>query len=205
MKLGARLKLRRELKRKRQEDRIYAKDAMIRAKDAKKYASKMQKVYGSMSPEEVNALNQIQPVLPKMAEELQANNIPVSDPSDAVEVATKYANYNPQIEDVAPQEIVEQAYGGGAEGDNFDDFDKKKAKGILGSLFVGVVSGVKDYIGKAKMKPEAERTPSEQRLIDSEKEVVGGAKKAYVNDFMGKNGILIIAVLAVIVFYKKIV
>lgn len=205
MKLGARLKLRRKLKRKRQEDRIYAKDAMIRAKDAKKYASKMQKVYGSMSPEEVNALNQIQPVLPKMAEELQANNIPVSDPTDAVEVATKYANYNPQIEDVAPQEVVEQAYGGGAEGDNFDDFDRKKAKSILGSLFVGVVSGVKDYIGKAKMKPEAERTPSEQRLIDSEKEVVGGAKKAYVNDFMGKNGILIIAVLAVIVFYKKIV
>lgn len=205
MKLGARLKLRRKLRQKRQEDRIYAKDAMIRAKDAKKYASKMQKVYGSMSPEEVNALNQIQPVLPKMAEELQANNIPVSDPTDAVEVATKYANYNPQIEDVAPQEVVEQAYGGGAEGDNFDDFDRKKAKGILGSLFVGVVSGVKDYIGKAKMKPEAERTPSEQRLIDSEKEVVGGAKKAYVNDFMGKNGILIIAVLAVIVFYKKIV
>ena len=205
MKLGARLKLRRELKRKRQEDRIYAKDAMIRAKDAKKYAAKMQKVYGSMSPEEVNALNQIQPVLPKMAEELQANNIPVSDPTDAVEVATKYANYNPQIEDVAPQEVVEQAYGGGAEGDNFDDFDRKKAKGILGSLFVGVVSGVKDYIGKAKMKPEAERTPSEQRLIDSEKGIVGGAKKAYVNDFMGKNGILIIAVLAVIIFYKKIV
>jgi len=205
MKLGARLKLRRKLKRKRQEDRIYAKDAMIRAKDAKKYAAKMQKVYGSMSPEEVNALNQIQPVLPKMAEELQANNIPVSDPTDAVEVATKYANYNPQIEDVAPQEVVEQAYGGGAEGDNFDDFDRKKAKGILGSLFVGVVSGVKDYIGKAKMKPEAERTPSEQRLIDSEKGIVGGAKKAYVNDFMGKNGILIIAVLAVIIFYKKIV
>jgi len=205
MKLGARLKLRRELKRKRQEDRIYAKDAMIRAKDAKKYAAKMQKVYGSMSPEEVNALNQIQPVLPKMAEELQANNIPVSDPADAVEVATKYANYNPQIEDVAPQEVVEQAYGGGAEGDNFDDFDRKKAKGILGSLFVGVVSGVKDYIGKAKMKPEAERTPSEQRLIDSEKGIVGGAKKAYVNDFMGKNGILIIAVLALIIFYKKLV
>jgi len=205
MKLGARLKLRRKLKRKRQEDRIYAKDAMIRAKDAKKYAAKMQKVYGSMSPEEVNALNQIQPVLPKMAEELQANNIPVADATDAVEVATKYANYNPQIEDVAPQEVVEQAYGGGAEGDNFDDFDRKKAKGILGSLFVGVVSGVKDYIGKAKMKPEAERTPSEQRLIDSEKGIVGGAKKAYVNDFMGKNGILIIAVLAVIVFYKKIV
>jgi hypothetical protein len=205
MKLGARLKLRRELKRKRQEDRIYAKDAMIRAKDAKKYAAKMQKVYGSMSPEEVNALNQIQPVLPKMAEELKANNIPVADATDAVEVATKYANYNPQIEDVAPQEVVEQAYGGGAEGDNFDDFDRKKAKGILGSLFVGVVSGVKDYIGKAKMKPEAERTPSEQRLIDSEKGIVGGAKKAYINDFMGKNGILIIAVLAVIVFYKKIV
>jgi hypothetical protein len=49
------------------------------------------------------------------------------------------------------------------------------------------------------------RTPSEQRLIDSEKGIVGGAKKAYINDFMGKNGILIIAVLAVIVFYKKIV
>jgi len=205
MKLFGRMKLNRRLKRKRKEEEVYSKDTIARAKKAVKYAEKMKKIYGSMSPEEVNALNQIQPVLPKMAEELKANNIPVTDATDAVEVATKYANYNPQIEDVAPQEVVEQAYGGGAEGDNFDDFDRKKAKGILGSLFVGVVSGVKDYIGKAKMKPEAERTPSEQRLIDSEKGIVGGAKKAYVNDFMGKNGILIIAVLAVIVFYKKIV
>ena len=162
MKLGARLKLRRKLRQKRQEDRIYAKDAMIRAKDAKKYAKKMKKAYGNMTPEEVQALNEIQPVLPKMAEELAKNDIPVSDPNDAVEVATKYANYNPQIEDAAPQETVEQAYGGGAEGDNFDDFDKGKARKVLGSLFVGVVSGVKDYIGKAKMKPESQRTPAEK-------------------------------------------
>lgn len=204
MKLGARLKLRRKLRRKRQEDRIYAKDAMIRAKDAKKYAKKMKKAYGDMSPEEVQALNEIQPVLPKMAEELAKNDIPVSDPNDAVEVATKYANYNPQIEDAAPQETVEQAYGGGAEGDNFDDFDKGKARKVLGSLFVGVVSGVKDYIGKAKMKPEQQRTPAEQRLIEAEKTVVTSVGTAYKNDFMGKNGILIIAVLAFIIFYKKI-
>jgi len=204
MKLGARLKLRRKLRQKRQEDRIYAKDAMIRAKDAKKYAKKMKKAYGDMSPEEVHALNEIQPVLPKMAEELAKNDIPVTDPNDAVEVATKYANYNPQIEDVAPQDMVEQAYGGGAEGDNFDNFDREKAKKVLGSLFVGVVSGVKDYIGRAKMKPQEQRTPAEQRLIDAEKTVVTSVGTAYKNDFMGKNGLLIIAVLVVIIAYKKL-
>jgi len=204
MKLGARLKLRRKLRQKRQEDRIYAKDAMIRAKDAKKYAKKMKKAYGDMSPEEVQALNEIQPVLPKMAEELAKNDIPVSDPNDAVEVTTKYANYNPQIEDVAPQDMVEQAYGGGAEGDNFDNFDREKAKKVLGSLFVGVVSGVKDYIGKAKMKPQEQRTPAEQRLIDAEKTVVTSVGTAYKNDFMGKNGLLIIAVLVIIIAYKKL-
>lgn len=196
----ARVNRRRERRLERQLKRIDARDAVKQAKMSKRFAKKMQKAYGDMSPEEVQALNEIQPVLPALNKELEAKGIEVNDPEDAVEVTAKYANANPQIEDVVEQEVIEGAYN--FEDESFDDFDRAKAKSILGSVFTGAVAGIKDYTNKVKMKPVAERTPEEQRLLDAEKTANQYAVNAGKQSFLQEYGFFVILILVVVLWLK---
>lgn len=194
-----RRRLRKNLRRKRIEGRFAIKEAKL----AKKYAKKMQKAYGDMSPEDVNALNSIAPILPKMAEELEATGVQVSDPSDPVEVAVKYANANPAIEDVMPQEEVDAAYNQDPESESFESFNMEKFKKAAGSIFTGAVAGIKDYTNKIKQTPPDKRTPQEQQLLNAEKSVEKGVLKGAKNSFLSDYGLPIILLLLVFLYIKS--
>ena len=194
-----RRKLRKNLRRKRIEGRFAIKESRL----AKKYAKKMRRIYGDMSPEDVNALNSIAPVLPKMAEELEATGVQVSDPSDPVEVAVKYANANPAIEDVMPQEEVDIAYNQDADGESFDSFNMDKFKKVAGSIFTGAVAGFKDYTNKIKQTPPDKRTPQEQSILNAEKSVKKSVIKEAKNNFLSDYGLPIILVILVLLYIKS--
>lgn len=194
-----RRRLRKNLRRKRIEGRFAIKEAKL----AKKYAKKMQKAYGDMSPEDVNALNSIAPVLPKMAEELEATGVQVNDPNDPVEVAVKYANANPAIEDVMSQEDVDMAYNQNPESENFDSFNMDKFKKIAGSVFTGAASGVNDYINKIKQTPPDKRTPQEQQLLNAESEVKKKVVTSVKDSSLKKYGLPVIVVLLVILYMRS--
>lgn len=200
-----RMKKRRQLRNKRKSEKEDARDVVERAKIAKKTAEQLKKVYGNMSPEEVQAINSVQPLMPKMVEELQNAEVPITNPNDPVEVTARYANYNPQIPDVVPQEEIEAAYGENPEG--FENFDKKNALKIVGSALVGAVGGVLDYSNKLKQKPMAERTPSEQRFIDTsdsvKKTAINSGVKMGVNSVMQDYGLLIVLALVLYIWYKS--
>ena len=86
--------------------------------------------------------------------------------------------------------------------ESFDDFDRAKAKSILGSIFTGAVAGIKDYTNKVKMKPVAERTPEEQRLLDAEKTANKYAVDAGKQSFLQEYGFFVILILVVVLWLK---
>lgn len=192
-----------ERKTNKQNARNVKKNAKISVKQAKK----LNKIYGDMTPEQVNQINKVQPYAGAMLDELEAKGIPVNDEDDTVEIASKYAVSNEDIEDPVSVSDIEDAYGDNTD-PNVSDFEhaekSNRSKTIISTGIGAVMGGVNAYMNGLKDKEK------QGILTDKEKETLSKVKDAKKNvvrsqlDFnlMDIVPILIIGVLAVIVFKK---
>lgn len=176
------------LKRKKRNRKLKAdlKDQMeeqqIRAKFSKKQAKKLKKIYGDLSPEEVNQINEIQPYVGGMASQLQEQGVEVENPDDPIEVAAKY---NTEILD-EPQPEGYEAFDGFTNG-----FDKEKAKGLL-KIGIGAITGAfgarKAIAEQKAMKGEPLNTADKAVIAIKEEEAaqVRKAKNEKFGDVLSK-------------------
>lgn len=140
-----------ERKNTRQEGRQKRKQARV----SRKAAEKLQKQYGDMTPEEIQAINEIEPYKAGMAKELQEQGVELQDENDPVEVGTRYAQVNG---DVSPEleGAIDEAYIYEDE-DFLDCVDeeerKQKRRGAFGKIggFIGeILPTATRYFGKDK-------------------------------------------------------
>jgi len=135
----------------RQEGRQKRKQARV----SRKAAEKLQKEYGDMTPEEIQAINEIEPYKAGMAKELQEQGVELRDEEDPIEVATRYAQVNG---DVSPEleGAIEEAYV--YEDEDFDDCldeedRKQRRRGAFGKIggFIGeILPTAARYFGGGK-------------------------------------------------------
>lgn len=207
--------LKQELRQQRKESRIRGRNLAKTTKQMRKSAEKIRKNLGDLTPEEINELNQTSLATPVMQQELDKAGIPY-DENDDVEVMHKfnklqgnddYQSGTDEGDDTG--EIVEATYYTDEE-DSFERlefFDKEKIKKTLNSVLNAGIGAYKGYVESAKAKPKTERTETEQKIIDTEKQV----KKEVLKDtaqgfgFDANNIFLYVAVILVayLLFFKK--
>ena len=159
---------RQDRKDRRAEARNQRKNARISKRNAKKLA----KIYGDMTPEEANALNEIQPYVGAMKEELKEKEIPIDNEDDEIEIANKWAQNNDEVENPMDDESFDNIY----VHQNLDDgtqpqgWWQKLAKGAL--TFVG--SGVAGLTAQAKEKKAKGEplTKTESALLEARNQVI---------------------------------
>ena len=142
-------KLRQKLQDELEEKKIRARFQVKTAKLSKKNAKKLGKVYGDLNPEEVNQINEIQPYVGAMADQLQEQGVELQDSSDPIEVATTYN-----------REILGEEVGEGTDAESFEllhseheeEDRKKKTGGIIKAAFAGVVGAFKNLSAQAQAK-----------------------------------------------------
>jgi hypothetical protein len=207
--------LRQELRQQRKESRIRGRSLAKTTKQSRKTAEKIRKNLGDLTPEEINELNQTSLAMPVMQQALADAGIPV-DENDDVEVMHKFnklqGNDDYQSgtdEDDDTGEIVDAAYYTDEE-DSFERleyFDKEKVKNTLNSVLNAGIGAYKGYVSSAKAKPTAERTATEQKIIDADtqvkKDVLKDTSKTFGFDL---NNVFIYVAAALVVyllFFKR--
>lgn len=207
--------LRQELRQQRKESRIRGRSLAKTTKQSRKTAEKIRKNLGDLTPEEINELNQTSLAMPVMQQALAEAGIE-ADPNDDVEVLHKFnklqGNDDYQSgtdEDDDTGEIVDATYYTDEE-DSFERleyFDKEKVKNTLNSVLNAGIGAYKGYVSSAKAKPTAERTATEQKIIDADtqvkKDVIKDTSKSFGFDM--NNVFLYVAVILVayLLFFKK--
>jgi hypothetical protein len=207
--------LKQELRQQRKESRIRGRNLAKTTKQMRKSAEKIRKNLGDLTPEEINELNQTSLATPVMQQELDNAGIPY-DENDDVEVMHKfnklqgnddYQSGTDESDDTG--EIFDATYYADEE-DSFERlefFDKDKIKKTLNSVLNAGIGAYKGYVESAKAKPKTERTETEQKIIDTEKQV----KKEVLKDtaqgfgFDANNIFIYVAVILVayLLFFKK--
>jgi hypothetical protein len=207
--------LRQELRQGRKESRIRGRDLGKRTKQMRKSAEKIRKNLGDLTPEEINELNQTALATPVMQKALEDAGIE-ADPNDDVEVLHKFnklqGNDDYQSgtdEDDDTGEIVEATYYTDEE-DSFERlefFDKEKVKSTLTSVLNAGIGAYKGYVESAKSKPKAERTATEQKIIDADsqvkKDVLKDTSKSFGFDLNNVFIYVAIVLVAYLLFFKK--
>lgn len=207
--------LKQELRQGRKEGRIRGRDLQRRTKQMRKSAEKIRKNLGDLTPEEINELNQTSLATPVMQQALAEAGIPV-DENDDVEILHKFnklqGNDDYQFgtdESDDTGEIVDATYYADEE-DSFERleyFDKDKIKNTLNSVLNAGIGAYKGYIESAKAKPKTERTETEQKIIDADKQVKKDVLKDTAQGFgFDANNIFIyvaIILVAYLLFFKK--
>jgi hypothetical protein len=207
--------LRQELRQQRKESRIRGRSLAKTTKQSRKTAEKIRKNLGDLTPEEINELNQTSLAMPVMQQALAEAGIE-ADPNDDVEVMHKFnklqGNDDYQSgtdEDDDTGEIVDATYYTDEE-DSFERleyFDKEKVKRTLTSVLNAGIGAYKGYVSSAKAKPTADRTATEQKIIDADtqvkKDVLKDTSKSFGFDM--NNVFLYVAVILVayLLFFKK--
>lgn len=192
------------LKRKKRNRKLKAdlrdqmEEQQIRAKFSKKNARKLKKIYGDLDPNDINAINEIQPYVGGMAEQLGEAGVPLDNPDDPIEVTTAY---NTEILGEMPPEGYEEAYGEG-----YDDFGKEKAKNAIKTVFAGIAGAFgarKKQAEERAMKGQA-LTPADKAVMDinaTGKSVVADVRKEEFSKAIKKVAPWVaLAVLAYIIF-----
>jgi len=207
--------LKQELRQQRKEGRIRGRDLAKRTKQMRKSAEKIRKQLGDLTPEEINELNQTSLATPVMQQELDKAGIQY-DENDDVEVMHKfnklqgnddYQSGDDESDDTG--EIVEATYYTDEE-DSFERleyFNKDKIKNTIKSVFNAGIGAYKGYIESAKNKPKAERTETEQKIIDADRQAKKEAVKSTAQDYgFDVNNVFMyvaIIVIAYLIFFKK--
>lgn len=158
-------------KEAKQQARIGARSQRQVSKVAVKNAKKLEKIYGEMQPEEVQALNDIMPYVPTMADQLADNHIPFNE-DDPIEVAATWEQWNPEIDEPFSDDDFMDAYVMDDYGDpydeNFINF-KQGFKKVLPSIANGLNTYIKMTEGDIRQgKPVSE---ADKKLVQTAKEV----------------------------------
>lgn len=210
-------------KTRRQEGRQRVKEARIdrrthkrMAKQSVKGAKQLQKIYGELDPEEVNEINKVQPYVPAMAEELEREGVEVNDPSDPIEVSTKFAMVEDDIENPVDEELLADAY---SDEENDEDetgmsdfehaekkFNSKRAMAVgMSAVTAGLGAYLKDVEGKKSQGISL--TEREQQMLDAKKEVKKGVREKVGSDIgntlLDLAPLLALVVIVVIVMKKN--
>lgn len=188
-------------------NRQNAKDVRKNARVSVRQAKKLNKIYGDMTPEQVNEINKVQPYAGAMLDELESKGIPVNDEEDTVEIASKYAVANDDIQDPVSASDISDAYGENDDPDvsDFEHAEKSnRSKAIISTGLGAIMGGVNAYMGGLKEKERAGTLTDKERDTLSK---VNDAKKSVVKSQLNFNlmdivPILIIGVIAVIILKK---
>lgn len=196
----------RELRQKRQEARVRARDQRKTARLSKKQAKKLQDIYGDMSPEEINAINEIQPLVGAMKDELEDRGVPLEDEEDPIEIANKFSYVADEVEYPVDEETYdsifvrhdfeENLFGMGAKNRSGNGEGGKK---FLKGMLTFVSGGIKETVNRAEEKQMKGEpiTKVEEKLLQANKEVRSEAKRT----FMSENSTVIAVVIALLIAY----
>lgn len=194
-------------KEAKQQARIGARSQRQVSKVAVKNAKKLEKIYGEMQPEEVQALNDIMPYVPTMADQLADNHIPFNE-EDPIEVAATWEKWHPEIDEPFSDDDFANAYVMDDYGDpydeNFVNF-KQGFKKVLPSIANGLNTYIRMTEGDIKQgKPVSE---ADKKLVQTAKEVETVGKEVVrdyaTNEFMKYLPIALIGIILVLLFSRK--
>lgn len=147
--------------------------------------------YGKFHPHANDALDTLAPLQDAMADDLTEKGVPLNDPDDTVEVATKFAEHNDDIDDSVDADDLDAAYNNeDSEGDedNFDHVEKAGLKaGAMNALKAALGSvgnDVSNHIDKlAQTKASGgQLTKSQQQLLDASNDAHDAVKTKVIGD-----------------------
>lgn len=196
-----------KVRSERKGSKFNAKNVRKSAKLSKKQAHKLTKIYGDMSPEEVNEINSVQPYAGAMRSELEENDVPVNDPDDTIEIASKYAVMNEDIDEPIEADDVENAYSENKD-PNVSDFEhaekREGSRSMIKAGLTGVTAALGSYFGQLKQKQvDGEAlTSKEKSLLNAKQDIMQQSVKNNVLDLETITPLLILAILAYLIFKK---
>lgn len=176
-------------------------------------AKKLEKKgYGDIDINTENEINEIRPLITPMSDYLDEQGIDY-DPNDEIEVASRYAMANPDINDPLDDETYENAYINQPDhyqGDeNFEHFNwKETALAGVKSAFGGVKNSIQKQIAELKDKKASgsQLSANEQKLLDAEKTVKSGVKNAIkggIADKLGDIMPIVVIFLVIMIVVKR--
>lgn len=188
----ARQQQRVDLRQKRKGQRIMARDARKVARLSKKQVKRLERIYGDMSAEDINALNEIEPYMPEMVAELEDAGIELNDPQDEVEVATRYvAAQDPEYAEEHEEEIDEAYIYDDEDEDYLEHAEKEKKR----KKNLGKIAG---FLGETAARAVGYFAPETRGTA------AGQFKRSYTKqtaaDFLGGNTMLLVAAVLVAAF-----
>lgn len=210
-----RMKARRKRRQQRKDMLMNArqdiKDKVAMAKLSKKEAKKLSKVYGDLDPEQLNAMNAVQPYIGGMQQELQEQGYPV-DPDDPLQTV---ALYDSEIlgNNNIPEDAINTMYLSPDE--MFEDFTPQErehltdgAKNAIKSGLKGAVAGLADFIDSTKRRAKkGERlSETEKSVLQIDEQARGVAKSYALNkagDWLKEMLPLIFLFIVILVVFKK--
>ena len=210
-----RMKARRKRRQQRKDMLMNArqdmKDKVAMAKLSKKEAAKLSKVYGDLDPDQLNAMNAVQPYIGGMQQELQEQGYPV-DPSDPVQTV---AMYNSEIlgNNDIPEDAINTMYLTPEE--MFEDFTPQErehlsdsAKNAIKSGLKGALTGISDFIDstKKKAKSGAKLSEAEKSILEADKQARSAAKGyalGKAGDWLKEMLPLILLFIVILIVFKK--
>lgn len=185
------------LRQKRKSQRIQARDNRKTARVSKKQAKRLERIYGDMSAEDIQALNEIEPYMPEMVAELDEAGIELNDPTDEVEVASRYVAAQEPDYAAEHEEELNEAYIYDDEDDDFLEHAEKEKKR---KRAYGKIAG---FLGETAARAVGYFAP------ETKGTAAGQFKSSYAKqtaaDFLGGNTMLIVAAVLVAAFliFKK--
>lgn len=219
----ARRKARKDARQRRKQDML---DAEAEAKDSgkarkrmakisKKQAKKLKKIYGDMTPEEIQQLNEINPLVPEMQKQVEEAGGTIENPDDPIEVAAKFDEtvlqneQTAQVDEVTQGESYEAFFGGNESFEHMSDDKKKKMRGFFKNAFGFIKGGISSVMQQAQDKQlegqpltEAEKAvlklkaESAPYIADEKKSAISKALRAYIP-------IAAVVLIAYLLFKKK--
>lgn len=137
------------------------------ARTSVKNAKQLEKIYGDLDPEQVNAVNEITPYVGAMNEVLEEKGVEVNDPTDPIEVAAKFEFAEPGIDEPFPFDYLDAAYL-----NEEDSFIGEKGKSVLRGVLGGISGAVGSFVNDAKAKERAGEPlkDSEKKLLEANRQ-----------------------------------
>ena len=181
------------------------------ARQSVKGAKKLEKIYGKMSPEEVNAINEITPLVGAMNKQLIDKGIIPNDETDPIEVSNLYANQNEDIPSIMEDEDLSELYferyveffeTSYFPGNVFGDKLKQIAKGATTFISGGLTATLQQ--AKDAQRTGQPLTPGQQQVLELDK--ISKQAQGSVIKKEGKNylGWILAITLSLLLLGKKI-
>ncbi len=173
-------------------------------------SKRAEKKYGELPPDSIDAVEDVAPMTEDLAGMLEEDGIELEDPTDPIEVATRFVQESDEMESQLDDETYDDAFINKADHydgiEGYENFDWKAAakRGAAGA-FGGVVNEITKYTAELKDKAAAGRklSPEEQRLLDARMKAEGKIKGAILDEIKPYLPWVVLAIL-LFIFRKKL-